>query len=224
MALDAPDATWVIVDLTYEDYMMAHARARQAAWVRARLESGRPTVAVKSLAKSLPIAGFRFGLLATNVPEVAAHFTHVYNRKLVTEAAFHVVQHGLDHHAFYAGERASIFESRSELRRALGEVAAAHGVRLETPAGGNFIIGCGDEPDVQALAATLAHVGIAARVKAKPGDGALLRLTSVAASHLPEVLARLEVATRGLKPTVLRLAGSLKASRGGGVAMAGRAE
>lgn len=188
--LDDPATTWMVVDLTYEDYMTAEARRRQAAWVRARLASAHSTVVIKSYAKSLPIAGFRFGIVASNVPEVAAHFERVYNRKLITEAALHVMRHALDRDAFYAAEQRSIFEARGELQRGIADLAGAHGVRLSTPPGGNFIVGHGAEPTLQALHAALAEAGITARLKASPEGGTLLRLTSVPEAQLHDLLRR----------------------------------
>ena len=110
---------WLILDLTYEDYMPQPAREAQASWIAERLRSARPTIAIKSFAKSLPVAGFRFGIIATNIPLVQEHFDRVYNRKLVTEASLYVLQHGMNHRAFYAVERQSIFDVRQELQRGI---------------------------------------------------------------------------------------------------------
>ncbi|MEB3223467.1 MAG: aminotransferase class I/II-fold pyridoxal phosphate-dependent enzyme [Candidatus Sericytochromatia bacterium] len=194
LALGGRPEPWLLVDLTYEDYMPPEARARQAAWVQARLASARPTIAVKSYAKSLPIAGFRFGLVATNVPAVQDHLERVYNRKLVTEAAMHVMQHGLDHRDFYASEQRSIFGARDALVQGLEPLAAAFGVRFQAPPGGNFIVGRGSQSCAEGLHAALAGMGISARLKATPEGGCLLRLTSVAEAYLGEVLGRLREA------------------------------
>ncbi len=185
---------WLVLDLTYEDYMPTAAREAQAAWVAERLCSHRPTLAVKSFAKCLPIAGFRLGLIATNIPLVQEHFERVYNRKLVTEAALYVLQHGLDHRAFYAVERQSIFDVRQELHRGLSALAWSYGVQLQVPPGGNFILGHANELQLSAFHKALMQVGISTRLKASEDGRCLLRITSVGESYLPEIFQRVREA------------------------------
>ncbi|HRK07495.1 MAG TPA: aminotransferase class I/II-fold pyridoxal phosphate-dependent enzyme [Pseudobdellovibrionaceae bacterium] len=187
-------AKWLVLDLTYEDYMPSSAREAQAQWVAERLRSNRPTVAVKSFAKCLPIAGFRFGLMATNIPIVQEHFDRVYNRKLVTEAALYVLQHGLDHRAFYAVERQSIFDVRQELHRGLSALAWSYGVQLQIPPGGNFILGHANDLQLGAFHKALQQVGISTRLKSTDQGQSLLRITSVGESYLPEIFQRVREA------------------------------
>lgn len=187
-------AKWLVLDLTYEDYMPSSAREAQSQWVAERLRSNRPTVAVKSFAKCLPIAGFRFGLIATNIPVVQEHFDRVYNRKLVTEAALYVLQHGLDHRAFYAVERQSIFDVRQELHRGLSALAWSYGVQLQIPSGGNFILGHANELQLGAFHKALLQVGISTRLKSTDQGQSLLRITSVGESYLPEIFQRVREA------------------------------
>lgn len=185
--LTPSSAELLIIDRTYDDYMATDVKQTDLEKLNSVLSGEKPVVVVKSFAKAFPIAGFRLGLVATNTPELQSYFHNVYNQKLVTDASLTIAKHCLDHSPFYEVERRSIFEARTIIASELEPLIGDLDLRIEVPAGGNFIVTRGSVPSLQAAAARLKTVGVSIRLKEAAG---LARVTSVSEAFLGELFER----------------------------------